>query len=111
MEERLAAGSGYVESGRVVTMPDGSPVAPNRFRLWYIASVKRAGLPYIRLHDLRHTYVTVANAAGTPLDVISLRVGHAKTSITSDIYSHVLPQKDRDAADAIGSVLDAVAER
>lgn len=60
---------------------------------------------------MRHTYVTIANAQGTPLDVISLRVGHAKTSITSDIYSHVLPQKDRDAAEAIGSVLDAVAER
>jgi integrase len=105
-EERLAAGSRWTDSGYVVTLPDGRPPKPERFSIWYRVAVRRAGLRPIPLHSLRHTYVTIANAQGTSLDVISLRVGHAKTSITSDIYSHVLPQKDKDAAEAIGIALD-----
>jgi integrase len=104
--ERMAAGARLRDSGYVVTLRDGRPPKPERFSIWYRAAVRRAGLRPIRLHDLRHTYVTVARSRGTSLDTISLRVGHAKTSITSDIYSHVLRQDDEAAAEAIGAALD-----
>ncbi len=111
LEERLAAGSRYEDSGYLVTLRDGRPPKPERFSIWYRTAVQRTGLRPIPLHSLRHTYVTVARSQGTSLDTISKRVGHAKTSITSDIYSHVLPQDDAAAAESIGALLDAVAER
>jgi integrase len=112
VEERLAGGQHWTDSGYVFTMPDGRPVAPNRFSIWYRAAVRRAGLRPIPLHSLRHTYVTVARASGTPLHNISRRVGHANDSITANIYAHVIPQEDDAAAETIGAVLDsAVAER
>lgn len=102
----MAAGARLRDSGYVVTLPDGRPPKPERFSIWYRTAVRRAGLRPIPLHSLRHTYVTVARSRGTSLDTISKRVGHAKTSITSDIYSHVLPQDDEAAAEAIGVALD-----
>ncbi|QFP75411.1 tyrosine-type recombinase/integrase [Deinococcus sp. AJ005] len=52
-------------------------------------------LPRIAPHDLRHTYATLALRRGVPLAVVSKRLGHAKVSITNDIYRHVLPSEDR----------------
>ena len=52
--------------------------------------VKAAGVKPITLHGLRHTCATLLIAAGVPVNVVSARLGHAKTSITSDIYAHVL---------------------
>jgi integrase len=106
LEERLAYRGQWTDIGHVVTLPDGRPPKPERFSIWYRTAVKRAGLRPIPLHSLRHTYVTVARSRGTSLDTISKRVGHAKTSITSDIYSHALPQDDEAAAEAIGTALD-----
>jgi integrase len=63
------------------------------------ARIARHGLPKIRLHDLRHTWATLALEAGVPLKVVSERLGHATTAITADIYSHVAPALDRHAAE------------
>ena len=58
----------------------------------------RSGLPRIRLHDLRHSYATAALAANVSPKVVSERLGHAKVGITLDVYSHVLPSMDAQAA-------------
>jgi integrase len=72
---------------------------------WFEQHARRAGLPKIRLHDLRHSYASAALAAGVPAKVISERLGHATIAVTMDIYSHVLPGLDREAADTVARLI------
>lgn len=55
-------------------------------------------LPYIRLHDLRHTSATLMIGEGVDIETVSRRLGHSKPSVTMDVYGHALPQKDREAS-------------
>ena len=64
-EERLAAGSPWKESGFVFTQEDGEPYHPERVSKLFVQAAKKAGLPRIRLHDLRHTYATLALSGGS----------------------------------------------
>jgi integrase len=103
IEERLAFGSSYREShGLVFTWPDGSPIHPERLSAMFKRHCARSGLPAIRLHDIRHSYVTALLGQGVPLKVVSQRIGHASPVITMTIYQHVLPVDDRAAA-AVGA--------
>jgi integrase len=105
LEQKLAVGARYQDSGLVFTWLDGSPIHPLRFSRWFEQHAHRAGLPKIRLHDLRHSYASAALAAGVPAKVISERLGHATIAVTMDIYSHVLPGLDRDAADTVARLI------
>lgn len=61
--------------------------------------VRRLDLPPLRLHDTRHTHATLLLlAAGVPVKVVSARLGHATVALTLDVYAHVLPPMDADAA-------------
>ncbi|WP_373684409.1 tyrosine-type recombinase/integrase [Micromonospora thermarum] len=62
--------------------------------------VRKAGLPPIRLHDLRHGAATIALAAGTEMKVVQDMLGHSSISLTSDTYTSVLPELAREAAEA-----------
>jgi integrase len=64
-----------------------------------------AGLPVIRLHDLRHTHATLALQAGIHPKIVSERLGHSSVSLTLDVYSHALPHLQREAAAAVGRLL------
>ena len=90
----------------VFTRDDGQPLVPevvtDRWRCQWPA----LDLPRIRLHDLRHTHATLLLAAGVPIKVVSERLGHTTIALTMDIYAHVLPAMDRDAAAAYGRLLD-----
>jgi integrase len=104
-EERLAVGPGYQESGLVFTRLDGSPIHPERFSSWFRQHVRAAGLPRIRLHDVRHSYATAVLAAGVPAKVVSERLGHSAIAITMDTYSHVLPGLDELAAGTVARLI------
>jgi integrase len=104
-EERLMVGPGWVESGLVFTWPDGRALHPERFTRWFQQQARDAGLPKIRLHDVRHSYATAALAAGVPAKVVSERLGHANIAITMDTYSHVLPGMDERAASAVARLI------
>ena len=67
--------------------------------------VKRAGLPVIRLHDVRHSYATAALGAGVPVKVLSQRIGHADVTVTLTVYAHVLPGDDEAAADIAAAAI------
>jgi integrase len=105
LEHKLAVGARYQDSGLVFTWLDGSPIHPLRFSRWFEQHARQAGLPKIRLHDLRHSYASAALAAGGPAKVISERLGHATIAVTMDIYSHVLPGLDREAADTVARLI------
>lgn len=62
-------------------------------------------VPTLRLHGLRHTHASLLLAAGTPVKVVSERLGHASVSVTMDVYAHVLPGAQRSAAERFASLL------
>lgn len=66
-----------------------------------------AELPVIRLHDLRHGYITAAlSQARMPVKIVSKRVGHANVSVTLNRYAHVLPADDEAAAEAVARIVE-----
>ena len=105
LEDRLAVGPRWEDSGLVFTWPDGRPLHPERFSKWFEQHTRAAGLPKIRLHDVRHSYATAALAAGIPAKVVSERLGHATIAITMDTYSHVLPGLDTQAAGTVARLI------
>ena len=62
----------------------------------------------IRLHDLRHTWATLALGDGVHPKIVSERLGHSKIAITLDIYSHALPTIQREAAERVASLIFGV---
>ncbi|HZT11900.1 MAG TPA: site-specific integrase, partial [Candidatus Baltobacteraceae bacterium] len=104
-KHRLALGEAYEDHGLVFARPDGTPINPHAFGDAFRTLVKRADIPRIRLHDLRHTHVSLLLKSGASLKVVSERAGHATVGITGDIYAHALPGMDRTAADGFGSLL------
>ena len=103
--ERLAAGALWVDSGLVFTWEDGSMLSPDLLSDWFDRHVQAAGLPRIRLHDLRHTYASLALLAGVPAKVVGERLGHASIAITLDTYSHVAPQMHEQAANEVARLI------
>lgn len=71
----------------------------------YVQIIKAAGIRWIKFHGMRHTCATLLLQARTPVHVVSERLGHAKVSTTMEIYAHVLPNMQREAADTIGLLL------
>ncbi|HEX3212703.1 MAG TPA: site-specific integrase [Actinomycetota bacterium] len=94
-----------MDSGLVFTRPDGSPIHPDLITDWFRRLARGAGLPPIRLHDVRHSYATAALAAGIPAKIVSERLGHANVQITLDTYSHVIPGLDEQAAATVARLI------
>jgi integrase len=107
--ECWAAGPAWTESGLVFTRPDGRPLRPEYATRHFQKLAAQAGLPVIRLHDLRHTNASLALSAGVPLKVVSERLGHSQTAITADLYTHVNAGVGRSAAAQIAAPLRSAA--
>lgn len=99
-------GSAWQDTGLVFTREDGTWLRPNSVTHLFQKLVAEAGVPRIRLHDLRHTHASIALAAGVDIKVVSDRLGHSSTSITQNLYMRVVPDVARTAADAIAAMLD-----
>jgi integrase len=88
-----------IESGDwVFTNIDGQPVHPHSISQTFERIARRAGVPRIRLHDVRHTHGTLLIKAGIPVKVVSERLGHGNPAFTIDTYQHVLPGMQAEAA-------------
>ncbi|MGC5009793.1 tyrosine-type recombinase/integrase [Streptosporangium sp. DT93] len=103
--ERLAVGEAWVDSGRIFTRPDGSPLNPDRLSQRFGELVHISRLPPIRFHDLRHCAATLALAAGVDIKVISATLGHARHSFTADVYVSVVPEVATAAAEATTAIV------
>ncbi len=104
--EKSAWGPAWNDHGFVFTREDGRHLRPEYVTRHFLTLASGAGLPVIRLHDLRHTNASLALAAGVELKVVSERLGHSTTTITADLYTHVHRAVGRAAADKIASVLE-----
>jgi integrase len=92
LEERAEAGLGRPHAdGLLFTDEQGEPLHPNAVSRTFTKLVQDARLPAIRLHDLRHTYATLALQAGVYVKIVSERLGHSSVTITLDVYSHAIP--------------------
>ncbi len=77
LEERMRAGDTWTDTGRVFTAEDGNAMRPGHLTQTFDRRAKRAGVPVIRLHDLRHTHATLLLAGGAHPKVVQERLGHS----------------------------------
>jgi integrase len=82
----------------------GTPLEPRNVTRQFKALLKAAGLPDIRLHDLRHSCATLLLAQGVSPRVVMETLGHSQVSLTLNTYSHVLPALQREAAAKMNAV-------
>jgi len=106
-EERLLLGPAYDDHDLAFPRPDGAPTHPERFTRTFDRLVAEAGLPRIRLHDLRHTHATLLLKAGVPVKVVSERLGHASAAFTLNVYQSVLPGMQAEAAATFSRLVSA----
>lgn len=104
--EREYAGEVWIETGYVFVREDGEPLDPDRISHLFRLTAGEAGVPRIRLHDLRHTAAALALATGMHPKVMSDRLGHSSIAITLDVYGHLVPGLQEDAAATVGALLD-----
>ena len=105
LEERLAAGPEYDDQDLVFATVFGHPVHPKTLSWYFGCAVSRSGLTKIRLHDLRHSYATLALKAGIHPRVVQERLGHANVGITLDTYSHVTMPMQTEAANLVAGLI------
>ena len=106
IEEIESLGDRYRDQGLVFPSRVGTPMnAKNLTARSFKPLLKKAGLPDIRFHDLRHTFATLMLQNGEHPKVVQEMLGHATIAITMDTYSHVLPNMQRDAVARLGTLL------
>ncbi len=105
-KERLAAGRDWKDQGLMFCTAVGSPIEQsNLLRRSFWPLLAKAGLPRIRFHDLRHTAATLLLAQGVHPKIVQELLGHSQISLTLDLYSHVLPTMQEDAAKKMEKLL------
>lgn len=90
----------------VFTHADGAPLHPDSITKTFKRRVKAAGLPWVKLHGLRHGHATLMLEAGVNIKVVQERLGHSSIAITGDVYSHVTPGMQEDAAARVAQIVD-----
>jgi len=104
MQERLVAGSRWVETGLVFTTTRGTPIDGRSVYRRFQAALARAGLRRVRFHDLRHSFASLLIAQGIHPKVLQASLGHATIGVTMDTYGHLFADAQRDAATKMNAV-------
>ena len=101
----------YDNNDFVVVMEDGKPYRPNYLSEIFSKFLRDNDLPPIVLHELRHTFASLSNAAGIPSFNIGKALGHASPSITQKIYTHILDQTHSSAVQGVAAIADQMREQ
>ena len=104
-ELRLAKGPAWEDHDLIFCTDRGRPLGYRVVFREYKKVLRRAGLPDISFHDLRHSNATILAAAGVPLKVIQERLGHADIKTTLEFYEHVTPPMGKEAARRLEGLL------
>lgn len=105
LEDRIAWGPAWSDTGYVFTREDGRPYHPEHFSDRFARLASAAGVRVIRLHDLRHTAATLMLEDGTPVKVAQELLGHSSPTITQALYQHVLPGMAESAGERLSGRL------
>jgi integrase len=106
--ERKSTGDNWHEYGLIFPNSLGGPIHPRNLLRDFKKLLRDVGLPVIRFHDLRHTAASLMLNHGIPVIVVSRRLGHAKPSITLDIYGHMIPGMQAEAAEKMDQLVTPV---
>lgn len=109
--EKMAWGEAYSDHGLVFCREDGNPLSPSSVTGLFHRLTDGVRMPdgpklrRVRLHDLRHGQASLMLAAGVDMNIISKRLGHARSSFTADTYAHMLDGVGRDAAEKAAALV------
>jgi integrase len=107
--ERITAGDAWKEYDLIFSTRVGTPIHQRDLMRSFTLLLQGAGLPHFRFHDLRHTAASLLLNYNIPLIVVSGRLGHARASITSDVYGHLIPSMQDEAAQLIDDLVTPTA--
>ena len=94
-----------MESDIAFTRPKGGPYHPVNLSKLLGRMTVEVGLPRLTAHGLRHTSAKLISPNGVPAKVAAERLGHTDPTLFTNLYSHVTPTMQREAADKIGAAL------
>lgn len=103
----LKLGRGWEDSGLVCSRFDGAPINPNTLSSGFASLVRTMDIPNVTFHGLRHSHATQLFKEGVHPKVAQERLGHSTISVTLDLYSHVMPGMQEDAALRVDTALRA----
>jgi integrase len=91
--------------GLIFTTSTGSPISPRNFIRHFKTALKAAGLPEIRVHDLRHSHASLLLASGVNPKMVQERLGHASIALTLSTYSHTIPSMQEEVARKLDDIM------
>ena len=103
-----AANKRWQNYGLIFPSLSGTPIHPRNLLADFKAILTRAVIPEIRFHDLRHTAASLMIESGLSILLVSRRLGHARPSITLDIYGHLMPESQARSADQLDELISPV---
>src|SRR5918994_1652291 len=103
----LTTNSSFAYLNLVFPSSAGTPLTASNIRRDFRRLLKTSGLPKIRFHDLRHTAASLMLNHGIPVLIVSKRLGHSKPSITIDVYGHLIPSRQEEAAQIMDNLMFA----
>lgn len=106
--ERLEAGTSWKENDMIFPSSKGTPMDPSNLYHIFKGLLKKAELPDIRFHDLRHTAATLMLQQGIHPKIVQERLGHSDISMTLNTYSHVLPVMQDEVAEKLDEPLTPI---
>lgn len=104
-KNKLLHGPFYQDHDLVFSNENGTPLDPDGLSRGFRRIVKSLDIPEVRFHDLRHSHATLLMQQGEHPKVISERLGHSSITITMDLYSHVMPNMQKEAAQKLDDFL------
>jgi integrase len=111
LEEKLQAGPKWIgcEWNPLFPSDIGTHTEPRTVNRQFSMLLKQAGLPNIRVHDMRHTAASLMLGQGIPVNIVSKILGHSNPSITYNIYSHIMSDQQEDAMEKMNRLISATA--
>ena len=103
--QRNSAGDHWQDTDFLFVKDDGTPMIPDGITAWLRKFSERHDLPHINPHAFRHTMASILINNGKDIVSVSKRLGHAKTSTTTDLYSHIIKEADEQASECLADVL------
>jgi len=95
-----------INHGLIFTSSAGTPIYPRNFIRHFKKVIAEAGLPDIRVHDLRHSHASLLLASGVHPKLVQERLGHSSIALTLDTYSHVIPSLQEEVARRMDDLME-----
>lgn len=105
MELKIKNGDRWHDTGFLFVKENGEPMIPDGITAWLSEFSKRHDLPHINPHAFRHTMASILINSGKDVVSVSKRLGHAKVSTTTDIYSHIIMEADEQASECLADIM------